>query len=49
MRNYIVDFFPNCRYGSKEYRSKITEWKDLPTEIREKYKGFVAPYLLLKL
>jgi len=46
MRNYTVDFFPNCRCGSKECRGKITGWKDLPTEIREKYKGFVAPYLL---
>jgi hypothetical protein len=46
MRNYIIEFFPNCRCGSKECRGKITGWKDLPKEIREKYKGFVAPYLL---
>ncbi len=46
MRNYTVNFFPNCRCGSKECRGKITGWKNLPTEIREKYKGFVAPYLL---
>ena len=45
MRNYTVDFFPNCKCASKECRSKITGWKDLPTEIREKYKGLVAPYL----
>jgi len=46
MRNYTVDFFPNCKCGSKKCRSKITGWKDLPIEIKEKYKGFVAPYLL---
>jgi hypothetical protein len=46
MRNYTVNFFPNCRCGSENCRTKITGWKDLPKEIREKYKGFVAPYLL---
>ncbi len=46
MRNYIIDFFPNCRCGSEKCRGRITGWKDLPTEIREKYQGFVAPYLL---
>lgn len=46
MRNYTVNFFPNCRCGSESCRGKITGWKDLPTEMREKYKDFVAPYLL---
>jgi len=46
MRNYTIDFFPNCGCGSKKCRGKITGWKNLPKEIRENYKGFVAPYLL---
>ncbi len=47
MRNYTVDFFPyDCGCGSEKCRGRITGWKELPKEIREKYKGFVAPYLL---
>jgi len=46
MRNYTVNFFPNCRCGSEKCRGRITGWKDLPKKIREEYKGFIAPYLL---
>jgi len=47
MRNYGVDYFPKqCMCGSDKCRHQITGWKDLSTEQKDKYKGFVAPYLL---
>jgi len=47
MRNYGVDYFPKqCRCGSEICRGRITGWKDLPVERKNKYEGFVAPYLL---
>jgi hypothetical protein len=47
MRNYGVAYFPKqCICGSAKCRGRITGWKDLPDERKNKYKGFVAPYLL---
>jgi len=47
MRNYGVDYFPKkCMCGSERCRGKITGWKDLSDEWKNKYEGFVAPYLL---
>lgn len=47
MRNYGVAFFPKqCICGSEKCRGIITGWKDLPDELKKKYEGFVAPYLL---
>ncbi len=47
MRNYGVDYFPKqCICGSERCRGRITGWKDLPDEWKNKYEGFVAPYLL---
>ena len=47
MRNYGISYFPKkCMCGSKKCRGKITGWKDLPKQIKEKYKNFIAPYLI---
>jgi len=47
MRNYGVDYFPKqCMCGSKKCRGKIAGWKNLPSEKKKEYEGFVAPYLL---
>jgi hypothetical protein len=47
MRNYGVDYFPKqCICGSERCRGRITGWKDLPDEWKNKYERFVAPYLL---
>ena len=47
MRNYGVDYFPKkCMCGSEICRNRITGWKDLPSERKITYSGFVAPYLL---
>lgn len=47
MRNYSIDYFPdNCRCGCKNCRRSITGWKNLPVDIKLKYTGFVAPYLI---
>lgn len=47
MRNYGVDYFPKqCMCGSEKCRGRITGWKDLPSENKKEYEGFVAPYLL---
>ena len=46
MRNYIIEYFPGtCSCGSKDCRITISGWKDLPKSIKQRYKGFVAPYL----
>ena len=46
MRNYSVECFPvHCRCGSRHCRDRITGWKDLPTQRKVDYHGFVAPYL----
>ncbi len=47
MRNYCIEYFPDqCCCGADKCRGQITGWKDLPNDIKLKYKGFVAPYLL---
>jgi hypothetical protein len=47
MRNYSVDHFAApCRCGSPRCRGRITGWKDLPSERKADYAGFVAPYLI---
>ena len=47
MRNYGVDYFPTqCKCGSGSCRGKITGWKDLSDDCKNKYDGFAAPYLL---
>ena len=47
MRNYGIDFFPrSCACGSDECRGRITGWKDLSADVRERYRGFVPPYVL---
>ena len=47
MRNYCIEYFPyKCRCGSKNCRTSITGWKNLPDSFKSKYKGFVAPYLI---
>ncbi len=46
MRNYSIEYFPNCFCGATMCRGSITGWKDLPTERKVAYRGFVAPYLL---
>lgn len=45
MRNYTMEYIPRCHCGEKMCRETITGWKDLPRTTREKYAGFVAPYL----
>ncbi len=47
MRNYVVEHFPKvCQCNAVSCRGQITGWKDLPSERKSIYKGFVAPYLL---
>ncbi|MEO7195720.1 MAG: SET domain-containing protein-lysine N-methyltransferase [Pseudonocardiaceae bacterium] len=47
MRNYTVEYFPaSCRCGTPFCRDRITGWKNLPTQRKENYHGFVAPYLI---
>ncbi|WP_405930142.1 SET domain-containing protein-lysine N-methyltransferase [Streptomyces sp. NBC_00827] len=47
MRNYTIEHFPaRCRCGTALCRGRITGWKDLPSDRRDAYRGFVAPYLL---
>lgn len=47
MRNYSIDHFDRpCQCGSEKCRGTITGWKDLPETTKQKYEGFVAPYLL---
>ena len=46
MRNYTVEHFAaHCQCGSPRCRDRITGWKDLPSERKADYQGFVAPYL----
>lgn len=46
MRNYSVEYFAaHCRCGSHRCRDRITGWKDLPSQRKADYDGFVAPYL----
>ena len=47
MRNLGIDYFPgHCTCGEKACRGSITGWRDLPQARKNKYVGFVAPYLL---
>ena len=47
MRNYSIDHFNcSCSCGAENCRGSVTGWKDLPESIRQKYAGFIAPYLL---
>ncbi|MGW6461997.1 SET domain-containing protein-lysine N-methyltransferase [Streptomyces sp. NPDC055078] len=47
MRNYTIEHFPaRCRCGTSRCRGRITGWRDLPSDRRDDYRGFVAPYLL---
>jgi hypothetical protein len=47
MRNFNIDHFPKkCLCGAKNCRGQVTGWKDLGTDRKIAYEGFVAPYLL---
>ncbi|MFZ3499301.1 SET domain-containing protein-lysine N-methyltransferase [Streptomyces sp. 5.8] len=47
MRNYTIEHFPaRCRCGTLLCRGRITGWKDLPSDRRDAYRDFAAPYLL---
>ena len=47
MRNSRIDHFPaQCTCGEKACRGSVTGWQDLPQSRKEKYTGFVAPYLI---
>ena len=47
MQNYAIEYFTEkCACGSLNCRVAITGWKDLPTDKKNEYKNFVAPYLL---
>ena len=46
MRNYSIEYFAaHCLCGSTRCRDRITGWKDLPTQRKADYRGYVAPYL----
>lgn len=46
-RNYIIQHFPStCQCGAKECRRSITGYKDLPQKFKDRYSGFIAPYLV---
>jgi hypothetical protein len=44
----ITDEERTCKCGSKICRGKMGCYKELPEEIREKYKGYISDYLLGK-
>jgi len=47
LRNYVIEFFPYpCRCGTQACRGSITGWKDLPSNLRMMYRGYVAPFIL---
>ena len=47
MRNYTIEHFPgSCRCEEATCRHTITGWRDLSTEQKRAYRGFVAPYLI---
>ncbi|MBV9022979.1 MAG: SET domain-containing protein [Streptomycetaceae bacterium] len=47
MRNYTIKHFPaRCQCRTPRCRGRITGWKDLPSDRKAAYQGFVAPYLL---
>lgn len=47
MRNHRVDYFAvACACGSKFCRGVISGWRHLPESVKDRYAGFVAPYLL---
>lgn len=47
MENYNIDYFPaQCQCQAPNCRGQVTGWKDLSQKVRERYRGFVAPYLL---
>lgn len=47
MRNYRIEHFPkSCGCGTQSCRGSITGWADLLPEIKDRYAGFVAPYLI---
>jgi len=46
MRNYSIEHLPSCCCGAMMCRGSITGWKDLPSERKAVYQGFVMPYLL---
>lgn len=47
MRNYVIEHFPKrCICGAPDCRETITGYKDLPDVFKDRYKGFIAPYLL---
>ena len=47
MRNYTIEHFPlKCKCGARQCRGKITGWKNLPLDKKEKYRTWAAPYLL---
>lgn len=46
-RNYIIEHFPSiCQCGAKDCRGSITGYKDLPQNFKDRYSGFIAPYLV---
>ena len=45
MGNYKIDHMPKCLCGSASCRGTITGWKDLPADIKERYRNFSALYL----
>lgn len=46
MRNYCIEHFPsNCSCGATNCRKHVTGWKDLPSEKKVEYEGYIAPYL----
>lgn len=47
MRNWVIEHFPKvCMCGAKECRTSITGFKDVGEDVKERYRGFIAPYLL---
>ncbi len=37
-----------CQCGNKNCRGKLGNWAELSEELKQKYKGFVSEYVLLK-
>ena len=46
--NDNTPYFMDCKCGSKICRGKIGSYKNMPQEIRDKYKGFISQWLIDK-
>ena len=46
MGNLVVENFPECVCGTKACRKNINGYKGISEELKNKYKGFIHPFLV---